>query len=45
MPIDEMRTTPISGEVKVARNAGGKKENEGKMAKGTSISSNAWSMH
>lgn len=35
----------MSGEIKVARNVGGKKENEGKMARGTSMSSNVWSMH
>ena len=44
-PIDEMRNTPKSGELKVARNAGGKKEYEGKMARGTSISSNVWTMY
>ena len=40
-----MIKTSTSGELKVVRNAGGKKDYEGKMARGTSISSNIWSIY
>jgi hypothetical protein len=44
-PIDETQVTGESGEIKFPRCAGGKKENEGKKARGTSISTNIWNSY